>query len=270
MYYHRSDVKTAISDFANSSVSYGSRECAIFNSNFKSVQRYIGENGSKRPIDLRTSDFDGALASGASAFYFSYWRYDGADFTHPIGRDFVWTLRAKHGGLFFAKFMTKMVLEALQGAGIEPWVKYSGDLGFDVIIPLETVPREAWPGDTGILDEIYRNLTSHIIDHIRENFRELEIRNIGSSTTLKIGNDVCLLSELRVRRGLLLAPMSLNPATGLISVPVDPRRLESFKIWDATQECARPVTWPAAEPAHGLLRFAAQQHLATEAAAETV
>jgi hypothetical protein len=255
MYYQRTDVREAILNFANPGV-WGVRECAIYNQRFKSIQRYVGENGSKEPISLRASNFNGILEAGASAFYSSYWLYEGVDFTHPIGRDLVWTIRARHGGLFMAKLVAKLVVDALQEEQIEPRVKYSGDLGFDVIIPLESIPYEAWMGNLRALDELHQELTIHIIGHIREHFPEAEVDERQSSATIRVGSDVCLLSELRVRRGLLLAPMSLNPETNLVSVPVDPARLESFSAREATPGSVRSCRWTPPTLAYSLLRFA--------------
>jgi hypothetical protein len=255
MYYQRIDVREAVLDFANPGGGNGVRECAIYNPEFRSIQRYIGENGSRRPISLDPRGFERALGAGASAFYCSYWRYDRVDFSHPFGRDLVWTIRAKHGGLQMAKLITRLVVDALEEAGIEPRVKYSGDLGFDVIIPLESIPHEAWMGDLGTLDEIHRRLTTHIVGYTREHFPEAELEVLRTSVTVKIGRDVCLLSELRVRRGLLLAPMSLNPQTKLVSVPVDPARLESFSVLDAAPENVRGHRWAPPTVTYSFLRF---------------
>jgi hypothetical protein len=265
MYYQRFDVRTAILNFAKGGLSGGVRESAIYNSRFRSVQRYIGENGSRRPIDLNTSDFDNLLGEGGSAFYCSYWYYDSADFAQPIGRDLVWTVRAKRGGLRVAKFTTRLVLDALREVGVEPWVKYSGDLGFDIIIPLETIPQEIWMGSLETLDDIHRGLTAHIASHIREHLPEAEVKVIRASVIVKIEHDVCLLSELRVRRGLLLAPMSLNPETNLASVPVDPASLESFSVLDATPENIKSHHWASPTVNPGLLRFVRFPQLSVEA-----
>lgn len=266
MYYQRFDVREAILCSARSS--NGIRECAIYNSKFKSLQRYFGENGSRGPIRLNRSDFDRILQGGASAFYCSYWCYDGMDFTHPIGRDLVWVIRTKHGSFFVTKFITKLVLDALEEAGVKAKVKYSGDLGFDVVIPLETIPYEGWMGDLKVLDDLHQKLSAHIIDYIRERFPEVEVEGHRASATIRIGDDICLLSELRVRRGLLLAPMSLNPRTGMVSVPIDSEQVNSFKILDADPQYVKGTDWSEpVVPAYGLLRYMERSRFA---AAEAV
>ena len=258
MYYQRFDVKKTIINFANSSVGDGLRECAIYNDSAKSVQRHFGENGGRHLVNF-TNDtkFENAARTGASAFYCSYWHYDGIDFSHPVGRDLVWTIRAKRGGLEFAKVVTSLAIRALEEAGVsEPWVKYSGDLGFDIVVPLDGIPLEAWMGDIGALDELQSNLTNCITGYLREHAPNFET-GFGQSLTIKRGMDTCLLSELRVMRGLLLAPMSLNPETGLVSVPVDPDRVDSFSVLDASPENVRRAGWaPPTEVAYGLLRHA--------------
>lgn len=244
MYYQRLDVKRAITDFAGARGSNGFRECAIFNKRIKSLQRHLGDKKWKYPVVLNSpSAISQVVGMGASAFYCSYWRYDGLDFTRPLGRDLVWAVRAKHGGLEFAKSVTAWVLKALEDIGIEPWVKYSGDLGFDLIIPLETIPYEAWMGDLELLNTLQKELTDSIVSYLHERFSDVIVEGATSSVEIKQGVKICRLSELRARRGLLLAPMSLNPETGLVSIPVDPKRINVFSVLDASPSNARPFEW---------------------------
>ncbi len=268
MYYQRLDVKEAILSFKNNRVGSAVRECAIYNRESKSVQRY--ESDSHRPIDLN-SGLDQIAGTDASAFYCSYWHYVG-DFNNPVGSDLVWTIRAKRGGMATAKFVTKLVVEALDEVGVKPWVKFSGNLGFDLVIPLQAIPYEVWLGDLGALDRLHRELTTHIVGNVNDRMPEAETKATGNYTIIRIETDICLLSELRVRRGLLLAPMSLNPETGLVSVPVDPERIGDFKVFDATPELARPIHWSLpAEPALGLLKYAQQwQQTTSESELKTV
>ncbi len=257
MYYQRLDVLRAITDFANASGSNGVRECGFYNSKARSVQRYFDDCGSQAPICLdRPSDMERALVRGASAFYCSFWRYYWDDLVNPLGRDLVWTTRATGGGLKFAKEATAWVVGALEEAGVpEPWVKYSGGLGFDLAIPLETIPCEAWAGSVDVLQSMQEGLTSYIVSYLRERCSDVLVNGVSSPIELKRGKETCLLSELRVKRGLLLAPMSLNPETGLVSVPVDPRKIESFTVLKASPEDARGAVWlPPAQESYELAR----------------
>jgi hypothetical protein len=228
-------------DFARANGGSGKRECAFYNARVKGVQRHFSEH----PIFLDSAEaFDRALASGATAFYCSYWRYPGQDFSRPLGHDLVWIVRARRGGLGFAKAVTTWVTEALVNGGIpEPWVKYSGQLGFDLLIPLEAIPDEVWAGDGGALADLQRGLTSSIASYLTERWSNIHVDGVSSSFEIKRGTDTCLFSELRVRRGLLLAPMSLNPETGLVSVPIAPDEIAEFSVLDASPADARAFEW---------------------------
>jgi hypothetical protein len=176
-----------------------------------------------------------------------------------VGRDLVWTIRAKRGGLRIAKFITQLVLDALQEVGVEPQLKYSGDLGFDIIIPLDIIPYETWMGKLEVLDEIHRELTGFIVSHMREHLPEAEVEFTRGQAIIKLNQDVCLLSELRIRRGLLLAPMSLNPETNFVSVPINPNQLESFSVIEATRENVRNQSRIPATMNHSFLKFIRHQ-----------
>ena len=257
MYYQRQDVRRAITDFANASGSNGVRECGFYNSKVKSVQRYLDDGGSQTPIYLdRPSDMNRALAVGASAFYCSYWRYYWDDLVNPLGRDLVWTTRVANGGLKFAKEATSWVVGALEEAGVpEPWVKYSGGLGFDLAIPLETIPCEIWADSVDVLQGLQEGLTSYIVSYLRERCTDVLVNGVSSPIELKRGKETCLLSELRVKRGLLLAPMSLNPETGLVSVTVNPKKIEGFSVLNASPEGVRGVQWaPPSRESYELAR----------------
>ena len=187
MYYHRLDVRRAITDFANAGESGSFREGAFYNSRAKSLQRYFNEGEARRPVVLgKPGELDHALRLGASAFYCSNWRYQGQDFSHPTGRDLVWIVRAKRGGLEFAKAVTAWILEALAGAGVpEPWVKYSGDLGFDLVIPLEMIPCEAVVGDLDSLAGLQEELTSYIGSYLRDRFPGVAVGGITSPIEIR-------------------------------------------------------------------------------------
>jgi len=249
MYYNRVDVRRAILDFACSGALL--RECAFYNSGAKSVQRYFDYG---RPVVFDSNAaIDRALRRGATAFYCSYWRCaDPSELNEPLGRDLVWTVRAEDGSLRFAKLVTSAALRGLSNSGFqEPWVKYSGGLGFDIIIPLELIPAEAWGGDIYALDDLQRELTGYLADYLAERFER--VRAGRGSITIERENETCLLSELRARRGLLLAPMSLNPETGLASVPFAPSRVAEFSVLDASPSNVRPFGWAQPPAAHGVL-----------------
>jgi hypothetical protein len=247
-YYDRPDVRRAILDFARAGDGSVVRECAFYNSRARSVQRYLSSGDAERgrPILLDSeAALEEALRAGASAFYCSYWRYaDPQEPLHPLGHDLVWTIRATNGGLRFAKEVTVAVLDALADCGLyEPWVKYSGELGFDLVIPLEAIPSDAWADDIKALADIQGALTSYIVSHLIERSAGFQMKATNPNTVIGKGSDTCLLSELRLRRGLLLAPMSLNPRSGLVSLPLAPERVASFSVLDASPEDASASEW---------------------------
>jgi len=241
-YYRRLDTRRAILDFARAGGPGVVREAAFYHNRGETIQRHTGED-EILVLDSHAA-IDRALAAGASAFYCSFWRYaQPKELLHPLGRDLVWTIRAENGGLKFAKVTTAAVFEAMSDARLyEPWVKYSGELGFDVVIPLESIPEEAWAGDFKALDEIQCEITGYIASILSErpNFR---VTRESSRVTIREGSNTCLLSELRARRGLLLAPMSLNPRSGLVSLPIAPDRVESFSVLDASPADAEQQEW---------------------------
>ena len=260
-YYRRLDVRRTILEFVRANGGSGERECAFYNARIKEVQRHLSEH----PIVLDSAaSFDRALASGATAFYCSYWRYPGQDFSRPLGHDLVWAIRARRGGLGSAKMVTALVIEALADCGVfEPWVKYSGQLGFDLLIPLETTPNEAWAGDGDTLVDLQRGLTSYIASYLTERYSSIRIDGVSSPLEIKRGTDTCLLSELWVRRGLLLAPMSLNPESGLVSVPIAPDEVSEFSVLDASPADARAFEWvQPSRVARGLVKYAHSWQLA--------
>jgi len=258
MYYERLDVRQAIMDYATANGSTEVRECAFYNARARSIQRYVEGSGSQVPISLHTpAGLDVALNSGASAFYCSYWRQQWDGPAHPLGRDLVWTTRAKRGGLKFAKEVTTWATKALEEAGVsKPWVKYSGELGFDLVIPLETIPCESLIGGVDVLKDLQEGLTNYIVSYLRDGFTDVVVDGATSSIEIKRDKEMCLLSELRARRGLLLAPMSLSPQTGLVSVTIDPRSVGSFSVYDASPEDAKGVDWKVpVSPTYDLVRY---------------
>lgn len=258
-HYKRSDVKRAILDFARAGDGSVVRECAFFNSRAKSVQRYLSPRDAERgrPVVLDSeAALEEALRAGASAFYCSYWRYaHPQEPLHPLGHDLVWTIRATNGGLRFAKEVTVAVLDALADYGLyEPWVKYSGELGFDLVIPLEAIPSDAWADDIRALADTQGALSSYIVSHLAERSAGFQVRTVNSHIAIGKGPDTCLLSELRLRRGLLLAPMSLNPRSGLVSLPLAPEQVASFSVLDASPADASANGWALPQISWSLMR----------------
>jgi hypothetical protein len=253
-YYSRLDARRAILDFARAGGSEAVREGAFYTKRGETIKRHL-DDGEIVVFDSHSA-IDRALREEASAFYCSYWRYaQPRELHHPLGRDLVWTIRAKSGGLEFAKVATSAVIEVISDGGFyTPWVKYSGELGFDLVIPLESIPGDAWAGDFKALDEIQGEITSYIAGTLMER-PNFQVGFEGSRITIREGSKTCLLSELRARRGLFLMPMSLNPRSGLVSLPLAPDAVESFSVFDASPADASPYEWtPQRDAAIKLIR----------------
>lgn len=257
-YYMRADVRKALMDFMRPAEGIGVRESAVYNRRFRSIQRYLTVGGQRIPIEVSQSSLAHLVSQGAYAFYGSYWRYEGAVPETPIGRDLVWTVRAVSGGIAETKEITSLILEGFAEMDVEPWVKYDGKLGFDLVLPLEAIPREVWVGNPSALDDLHQKLTAAAVGHVRERLPDATIIWLNSGAKIARGSGECLLSELRIRRGLLLAPMSLNPSTGLVSLPLEPAGVSRFLPIDATRDFAKPAEWRIPRsPTYALLRIAA-------------
>lgn len=231
-------------DFAYSGNPTPLRESAFYNENIGGIQRHLpgDENGSTLVIDSEEK-FSKVLRAGAISFYFSYWRYEDPFSTSEIrGRDLVWSLRAKKGGLTAAKEVTNLFVNFLEEEGFfNPLIKYSGEVGFDIVIPLEDVQTTS-PNDLDFLSKVHRDLTGCASDYILSN-SSFGVENNGFELKLKGRMGTCLLTELRWRRGLLLAPMSLHPSSGLVSVPLFPEELNDFSIVEASPKKVQPRKW---------------------------
>lgn len=255
-YYMRADVRRALIDYLAPAGGVGVREGAVYNRRAGSIQRYITIGGQKVPIDISRFPLDMLLRLGATAFYGTYWRHD-APGLEPVGRDLVWAVRAVRGGIAEAKRATVAVLEGFREMDVELWVKYDGKLGFDLVLPLESIPPELWLGNPPALDDLHQKLTAAVVSYLRERLPDAEIIWGSSSVRIVRGSGESLLSELRIRRGLLLAPMSLNPSTGLVSLPISPDEVAAFTPLEAARDCAGAEEWriPRA-PFCGLQKFA--------------
>lgn len=240
-YYLRTDVRRALANYMSPSDGLV-REGAVYNRRVKSIQRYITVGDQRIPMKIDSTALDFLLKQGAIAFYGTYWRYD-APGLEPVGRDLVWAVRAVKGGISEAKEITTNVLEGFKEIGVDLWLKYDGNLGFDLVLPLEGIPQEIWMGNPSALDELHQKLTVAVVGYLRERLPDAEIVWQGSKVKIVRESGESLLSELRIRRGLLLAPMSLNPSTGLVSLPLNPDEVNRFLPIDATTDFVKATEW---------------------------
>ncbi|MFP4005256.1 MAG: hypothetical protein ACLFUR_00860 [Candidatus Hadarchaeia archaeon] len=246
-YYRQKRVRRAIIDFVYSGFPDPIRECAFFNEDVKNIQRHISSGSSILVLDSEEVVAE-LLNRGSSAFYASYWRYSDPNNASDIrGRDLAWSIKAEEGGLSATKELTEQFLAALEKEGFpDPLVKYSGELGFDVMIPMEKVA----PGssrDLKFLTRTQEKITVSCVDFIDAK-GSFDSGGEGSKIRFKGRLGTCLLTELRWRRGLILAPMSLHPRSGLVSVPVQPREIPDFSVLDATPKNVQVRRWGESHP----------------------
>lgn len=230
-------------DFVYSGYPTPVREGAFYNTEVDGIQRHFPDEGDSIFVLDSDEAFFRALRTGAEAFYGSYWRYSDPSRASGVkGRDLVWSLEASEGGLSVARKVADLFMEVLEEEGFpHPLVKYSGKLGFDIMIPLEDVQTGS-PDDLGFLTEVHRNLTNSALDYLKSE-GSFEVEGGSSKFKLKDSLGTCLLTELRWGRGLLLAPMSLHPSSGLVSVPLLPNEVPQFSVVEASPEKIHPREW---------------------------
>lgn len=230
-------------DFVYSGSPSPQREGAFYNAKIGDIQRHSPWDGSSVFVIDSGRAIARALRWGAKAFYTSYWRYsDPSGAEGVMGRDLAWSIRAIDGGLKAAREATSLFLDALGEEGFpDPLVKYSGKLGFDVLIPMERIQTGS-PEDLDFLSEVQKDLTDRASAYL-EGRSSLNPKVDGSRIELTGRLGTCLLTELRWRRGLLLAPMSLHPGSGLVSIPLSPGEVPEFSVVDASPEKVHPREW---------------------------
>lgn len=242
-YYTQKGVRRAIVDFVYSGSPEPQRESAFFNKKIGQIQRHSPEKDDSILVIDSEEKFARVLRAGATAFYASYWRYSNPFEAEEVrGRDLVWSLRAEDGGLPAARSGATFFVEFLEEQGFpQPLIKYSGKLGFDILIPLEDVQTGS-PKDSDFLMNVQSELTKKASTYFEKQDFSVIDQN-GSQMKFKGDIGACLLTELRWRRGLLLAPMSLHPDSGLVSVPVSPGNISNFSVIDASPEKAHTLKW---------------------------
>lgn len=243
-YYHRRDVRQGILDFVFSGSSTPLRECAFYNEKIGRIQRHVYPNESDYSVFVISSDssFNYSLHEGATAFYSSYWRYSNPYAAkHPRGRDIVWTLRAKEGGLSIVKEVGSTLIDVLQDEGFCPLVKYSGELGLDILIPFEDA-EEMSVFDSDSVYKAQWKFTWRISNKVSDR-TDFILSKRNSHFVFKGSLGTCLLSELSWRRGLILAPMSLHPSSGLVSLPISLNEINDFSPLNASPESVFSFKW---------------------------
>lgn len=156
--------------------------------------------------------------------------------------------------LEYSQIAADLVIHALQHHGIEHFgVKFSGNHGFHIAVPFEALPERVHGQETKLLfpdgprkialylqEMIRPHLASRILE--RESIAQLLAKTrLAKEQVLKKGQldpfailkiDTVLISN----RHLYRMPYSFNEKSGLVSIPVHPKRLLDFDKASAAAE----------------------------------
>lgn len=223
---------------------------------------YMFENGNfgKRPYILENEgDILELIKKGAVSFHMSVERW-----LNPLelsaklkkkqlnelrlGWDLIIDLDSKNFDI--ARYTAKLIIDFLTDKEIYPiYIKYSGGKGFHIAVPWELFPKEITilKGDElvkentkNLFPELARTLASYIAYKIEEDLKKFieknwDINELISEYNLNIlpeqfspfhliEIDTILISS----RHLFRMPYSINEKTGKISIPIDPKDIDTF------------------------------------------
>jgi len=154
-----------------------------------------------------------------------------------------------------AKLATKQIVEALKDHGVKSFsLKFSGGKGFHIIVPYEALPEKINLQPTSSLyPEVLQKIIEYIKWYIREDLKS-ELLNLDSINNIsqRVGKpvkDITSEGELDPfkvvsmdvfgSRHLFRLPYSLHEKNFLVSLPIKPERIDSFKREDAEPERVR-------------------------------
>jgi len=158
-----------------------------------------------------------------------------------------WDLVLDIDGPFeLSKIAAKLLIDALKFHDIGKFsVKFSGNKGFHIIIPFESFPEKVRNENTKDLfpegpRKIAEYLKSFMYNHKEKNFllREKivekypkEYESLDDPFSI-VDIDTVLISS----RHMFRAPYSLHEKSGLVSIPIDPDKIDEFHKDDAKPE----------------------------------
>lgn len=224
----------------------------------------FGEIFGKRPDILQfESDINELARQGATSFHISIERWKNplalkSGFTRKQlddlrkGFDIFIDIDCKF--IEYSKITAQLIVEALKFNNIKNiGVKFSGGTGLHVLIPFESFPKEVNNIETRLLfpeapKAIAEYLKNLIKPHLQKEILELStINDISKSTSipikdLKENNEfnpyklIEIDSKLISSRHMVRAPNSINEKTGLVSIPINPNKINEFNIKKAKVE----------------------------------
>ncbi len=205
----------------------------------------------KRPDAVNfPGDFEHFVDQGAVAFHFSVekWRnpllIDKVDDQDNLrnGWDLVIDIDCDHS-FELAKDTAELVVEELKQHGIENiGVKFSGNRGFHIGVRGESFPRKL---DEKDISELYPRLPRGMVNYIRNNLQDelkTKVREHGYAeemTTEDGDQNPFLVADIENdwgSRHLFRMPYSLHDGSWLVSLPIEPDKIQEFEKQDAEME----------------------------------
>lgn len=253
-YYNRDDIKEEIIKFSKD------REVAL---------KYKGEFFGKRPNTIESKrEIELEIDKGVTSFHCSEERWinplllESSNQTNIKENRKGWDLIIDIDGKFdYSRIVAKIIFDFFERLGINySTIKFSGNKGFHIGIPFEAFTEEIFGiGKTkDLFPEAPRKIASYIVYEIKNEINREIIKYEGSidevakknnlkkeeiidkEGNLKIDKLVEIDTLLISSRHLFRAPYSLNEKSGLVSIPIDPKRIMFFKKEEARIENVDP------------------------------
>jgi hypothetical protein len=249
-FYARKDVQNAILQTSKD------REVAVM---------YSNKGFGKRPDILQyPSDVFELARRGATSFHISEERWENPLSIKTgmprkeldairIGWDCVLDIDSPY--VEYSQITTHLIIEALKFYGINSYgVKFSGRKGFHIIVPFEALPKivnkkpieNLFPEGPRMIAEflnkmIHEKLSETILSNstieeisrlTKKPLKDLQTPDGKFNPFTVVDIDTILISS----RHLFRSVYSVNEKSGLISVPIDPEKINSFKLKQAKIE----------------------------------
>ncbi|MEM3405683.1 MAG: DNA primase small subunit domain-containing protein [Candidatus Pacearchaeota archaeon] len=232
IYYSRKEIQKAIKDFCK---------------NRETITKYQ-ENFGKRPNIIEYEDeILQEVKKGATSFHCSeeLWKnpldlsknLDRKEMDElRIGWDLILDIDSKY--FEYSKIMTKLIIKTLEFHDIKNYgIKFSGSKGFHIIIPWKAFPEKI---NNIEIRKMFPEFPRTIISYLHKFVEKELIKEISRITTKKdyirdeqeakrVIPDLVLVSS----RHLFRTPYSLHEKTGLVSVVIEKKELDSFEPKDA-------------------------------------
>jgi len=155
-----------------------------------------------------------------------------------------------------AKLVTKQIIEALKDHGVKNYfVKYTGGKGFHILVPFESLPDKINLKPTQILypetlQKIIEYIKWYIHDSLKEALLDLDTPNNLSKRIGKPLSDILneeglepfkvITMDIFGSRHLFRLPYSLHEKSLLVSLPINPDRIEKFEKEEAEPKRVKP------------------------------